>query len=108
MRRDAYLRFYLDPRRIARIWSAHPRHRNLIEYGATMFLRDALRIDVGRWLNKLSGRAGANQSEPLAVQPPAPPPPSTPAPAMTPSSQVVQLRRRIDLAQKASESGSRA
>jgi radical SAM superfamily enzyme YgiQ (UPF0313 family) len=54
LRRNAYLRFYLDPRRIARIFRAHPRRKNLLQYAATMLVRDALRFDPGRLLGKLA------------------------------------------------------
>ena len=54
MRRNAYLRFYLDPRRMARIWRAHPRPRDLAEYAATMFVRDAMRFDPGKLLDRLA------------------------------------------------------
>jgi radical SAM superfamily enzyme YgiQ (UPF0313 family) len=54
LRRNAYLRFYLDPRRITRIWRAHPRRGNLMQYAATMFVRDALRFDPGRLLDRLA------------------------------------------------------
>ncbi len=53
MRRDAYLRFYLDPRRMARIWRAHPRPRDLAQYAATMFMRDALRFEPGKLIEPL-------------------------------------------------------
>lgn len=53
IRRDAYLRFYLDPARIARIFRAHPRKADLFQYGATMLFRDALRIDPGKILGPL-------------------------------------------------------
>lgn len=56
MRRNAYLRFYGDPRRIARIFLAHPRKRDLLEYFATVFFRDALRIEPARLLARLSRR----------------------------------------------------
>jgi radical SAM superfamily enzyme YgiQ (UPF0313 family) len=55
MRRNAYLRFYLDPRRITRIFRAHPRKSSLLQYAATMLLRDAMRFDPGRLLGKLPG-----------------------------------------------------
>jgi radical SAM superfamily enzyme YgiQ (UPF0313 family) len=68
LRRDAYLRFYIDPRRMARIWRAHPRKRNLLEYAATMFVRDALRIDPGRYLGWLSrARTLARRAVPAIV-----------------------------------------
>jgi len=54
LRRDAYLRFYADPRRIARIFRAHPRKRDLLQYSALMFMRDALRIEPGRLLGPLA------------------------------------------------------
>jgi anaerobic magnesium-protoporphyrin IX monomethyl ester cyclase len=54
MRRNAYLRFYLDPQRIWRIWRAHPRRGNLLQYAATMFVRDAMRFDPGRLLGRFS------------------------------------------------------
>ena len=53
MRRDAYLRFYLDPARIASIIRAHPRKRDVFQYGMTMLFRDALRIDPGKILGPL-------------------------------------------------------
>lgn len=58
MRRNAYLRFYLDPRRMLRIFRAHPRKMNLAEYFVTMFVRDALRIDPARVLRPLSALRG--------------------------------------------------
>lgn len=54
MRRNAYLRFYLDPRRMARIFRAHPRKLDLFQYFATMFVRDALRIEPGKLLAPLA------------------------------------------------------
>lgn len=54
IRREAYLRFYLDPRRMARIWRAHPRKGDLAEYFALMFVRDALRVDPGKVLRPLA------------------------------------------------------
>jgi radical SAM superfamily enzyme YgiQ (UPF0313 family) len=54
LRRNAYLRFYLDPRRIFRIWRAHPRKLDLFQYFATMFLRDAMRIEPGKLLAPLA------------------------------------------------------
>ena len=58
MRRNAYLRFYLDPRRVLRILRAHPRKLTLAEYFVTMFVRDALRIDPARVLRPLSALRG--------------------------------------------------
>jgi radical SAM superfamily enzyme YgiQ (UPF0313 family) len=69
MRRDAYLRFYLDPRRMARIWRAHPRPRNLAQYAATMFLRDAWRVDPGRLLAPLRRALGKRGPKRSLVQP---------------------------------------
>lgn len=54
IRRDGYLKFYMDPRRMARIWRAHPRKKDLAEYFALMFVRDALRIDPGKILKPLA------------------------------------------------------
>jgi radical SAM superfamily enzyme YgiQ (UPF0313 family) len=54
LRRNAYLQFYLDPRRILRIWRAHPRKLDLFQYFATMFLRDAMRIEPGKLLAPLA------------------------------------------------------
>jgi len=56
LRRNAYLRFYLDPRRVVQIFLAHPRKRDLLEYFATIFFRDALRIEPARLLARLSLR----------------------------------------------------
>ena len=56
LRRNAYLRFYLDPRRVVRIFLAHPRKRDLLEYFTTIFLRDALRVEPARLLARLSLR----------------------------------------------------
>ena len=103
IRREAYLRFYIDSKRIRRIWSAHPRRRNLIEYFATMFLRDALRIDVGRWLNKLSSLGRAERSG-LPVADVATPPS---APLSTIGSELVQLRRTNGASRKPAELESR-
>jgi radical SAM superfamily enzyme YgiQ (UPF0313 family) len=69
MRRNAYLRFYLDPRRMVRILRAHPRKMNLAEYFVTMFVRDALRVDPARLLRPLSmlrslGRTARSRREP--------------------------------------------
>jgi radical SAM superfamily enzyme YgiQ (UPF0313 family) len=54
IRRDGYLKFYMDPRRMARIWRAHPRKKDLVEYFALMFVRDALRVDPGKILKPLA------------------------------------------------------
>jgi radical SAM superfamily enzyme YgiQ (UPF0313 family) len=54
IRRNGYLRFYLDPQRIVRIWRAHPRKRDLVQYSATMFVRDTLRLEPGRILGPLT------------------------------------------------------
>ena len=69
MRRAAYLRFYLDPRRIARIVRAHPRRHNLLQYFATMFFRDAMRIEPGRLLGPLARARGTLRPRP-PVEPP--------------------------------------
>jgi hypothetical protein len=73
LRRNAYLRFYLDPRRIARILRAHPRKSDLAQYFATMLVRDAMRIEPGKLLrpfSKLGDRAGLREERP-ASKPPA-------------------------------------
>jgi radical SAM superfamily enzyme YgiQ (UPF0313 family) len=54
LRRNAYLRFFLDPRRILRILRAHPRKLDLFQYFATMFLRDAMRVEPGKLLAPLA------------------------------------------------------
>lgn len=54
LRREAYLRFYLHPNRIRRIWRTHPRREHLMQYAATMFVRDVLRIDPGRILGPVA------------------------------------------------------
>lgn len=54
IRRNAYLRFYLDPRRMWRIWRAHPRKHDLVQYFFTMFVRDAIRIEPGKVLGPLA------------------------------------------------------
>ncbi len=54
LRGSAYLRFYLDPRRVTRIYKAHPRRNDLLQYFGTMLLRDVLRIEPGRPLGVLS------------------------------------------------------
>jgi anaerobic magnesium-protoporphyrin IX monomethyl ester cyclase len=54
LRRNAYLRFYLDPRRVVRILRAHPRKADLAQYFATMLVRDALRIEPGKLLRPLA------------------------------------------------------
>ena len=54
IRRNAYLRFYLDPRRMRRILRAHPRKKNLFEYASLMFIRDALRIEPGQLLEPVA------------------------------------------------------
>ncbi len=61
MRRNGYLRFYLDPRRVVRIFLAHPRKRDLLEYFTTVFLRDTLRIEPARLLARLSRRPAARR-----------------------------------------------
>lgn len=67
LRRNAYLRFYLDPGRIARIFRAHPRRANLMQYAATMLLRDALRVDPGRLLGRFT-RAPAPAAVPRVTR----------------------------------------
>ncbi|MDH5670748.1 MAG: B12-binding domain-containing radical SAM protein [Myxococcales bacterium] len=69
MRRSAYLRFYLDPRRIGRILGAHPRRKDLFQYFATMLTRDALRIEPGRLLAPLSRlRGGVPRTSPRTAR----------------------------------------
>ena len=68
MRRGAYLRFYLDPRRIVRIVRAHPRRNNLAQYFATMFVRDALRIEPGKVLRPLA-KAGTSTRRSAGAEP---------------------------------------
>jgi len=68
LRRNAYLRFYLDPRRVVRILRAHPRKADLFQYFATMFVRDAMRIEPGKLLRPLAafgarGRQRAAEDE---------------------------------------------
>lgn len=67
LRREAYLRFYLDPRRIARIFRAHPRKKDLLEYAATMLVRDTLRIDVGKYREWLTRASAGLRSPPKVV-----------------------------------------
>lgn len=74
MRRNAYLRFYLDPRRVARILRAHPRKLDLFQYFATMFLRDALRVEPGKLLAaaaRIRDRLGRSARGALAAAGPA-------------------------------------
>ena len=52
MRRNAYLRFYMDPARIVRILRAHPRKSSLLQYAAAMLIRDVLRFEPGRLLER--------------------------------------------------------
>ena len=66
MRRNGYLRFYADPRRIARIFLAHPRKRDLLEYFATVFFRDTLRIEPARLLERLWRRPETSTPRPPA------------------------------------------
>jgi radical SAM superfamily enzyme YgiQ (UPF0313 family) len=88
LRRDAYLRFYIDPRRIYRIWRAHPRRQDLFQYFTTMFVRDTLRIEPGKLLSPLSrlrSRVSSGQrvrplrTPPRAVVAEVPPVPPVPA-----------------------------
>ncbi len=65
IRRNGYLKFYLDPLRMARIWRAHPRKKDLVEYFTLMFMRDALRLDPGKILKPL-GKALARVEHVLA------------------------------------------
>ncbi|MCC6216151.1 MAG: B12-binding domain-containing radical SAM protein [Polyangiaceae bacterium] len=106
LRREAYLRFYLDPRRMARIWRAYPRKLDLAEYASLMLVRDALRIDPGRVLGPLS-RALTRAREALAparqARAEAAPPRATRATAAAPtaphaSSPAMDERRRLPLA----------
>ena len=53
IRRSAYLRFYADPRRILRIWKAHPRKRDLLQYAWLVAFRDTLSIAPGTYLGPI-------------------------------------------------------
>ena len=53
IRRLAYLRFYGSPRRVLRIWKAHPRKRDLLQYAWLVASRDALSITPGTYLGPL-------------------------------------------------------
>ncbi|MEI8356990.1 MAG: radical SAM protein [Deltaproteobacteria bacterium] len=66
MRRAAYMRFYLDPRRMTRIFLAHPRKRDLLEYFATVFFRDTLRLEPAHLIEKFS-RAAARFRRPAGA-----------------------------------------
>jgi radical SAM superfamily enzyme YgiQ (UPF0313 family) len=96
MRRNAYLRFYIDPRRIVRIVRAHPRRHNLVQYFLTMFVRDAMRIEPGRLLGpvvRLRRRVRRTQTP---VAPPMPVQTAPPVSAGEP--EAVEPRRRLPLA----------
>ncbi len=54
LRASAYLRFYLNPKRVARVIDAHPRRNNLVQYFTTMVLRDVLRVEPGQALERLA------------------------------------------------------
>lgn len=73
IRRNAYLRFYLDPRRIFRIWRAHPRKGDLMQYFFTMFVRDAVRVEPGKLLGpvaRVRNRLGLGGTAPHAPERP--------------------------------------
>ncbi len=53
IRQLAYLRFYADPRRILRIWRAHPRKHDLVQYAWLTAFRDTLSIIPGTYLGPL-------------------------------------------------------
>ena len=97
LRRNAYLRFYLDPRRIARILRAHPRKADLAQYFATMFVRDAMRIEPGTLLRPLSafgsGFGGNRQRRGVAAVKQREERPSISAPVATSAS----ARRKLPL-----------
>jgi radical SAM superfamily enzyme YgiQ (UPF0313 family) len=94
LRREAHLRFYFQPRRIASIWRAFPRRAHLVKLAFVMLTRDTLRLQPGALVEPITRlRARVRRvASGKSARPPRSPNPWRPIPALLPDARPATKR----------------